>query len=285
MNSDSNNSKYILFMVVSMAGFAIEDAVIKQLAIDLPISQVLMLIGLTGGGMFWVMARLRSVHLLHASMATRKFVVRSFCELGAAISFVTAIVYASLGASSAILQATPLAVALGGMLFLKQSVSARQWFVILIGFCGVILIIQPGMQGFHPASLLAVLSVLFLATRDLITRSIASSIDPIAISFWSFFALFVAGIVTIPLYGTFGPVQSSHAGLLVLSMIAGTGAYLAVVMATRGGDVAVVAPFRYSRLVFAMVLAVVFFDEAITWPIIAGSALIVGSGLLTLRAG
>ena len=68
-------------------------------------------------------------------------------------------------------------------------------------------------------------------------------------------------------------------------MIAGTGAYLAVVMATRGCDVAVVAPFRYSRLVFAMVLAVVFFDEAITWPIVAGSALIVGSGLLTLRAG
>ena len=207
MTSDSNNSKYILFMVVSMAGFAIEDAVIKQLAIDLPISQVLMLIGLTGGGMFWVMARLRSVHLLHASMANRKFVIRSFCELCAAISFVTAIVYASLGASSAILQATPLAVALGGMLFLKQSVSARQWFVILIGFCGVILIIQPGMQVFHPASLLAVLSVLFLATRDLITRSISSSIDPIAISFWSFFALFVAGIVTIPLYGTFGPIQ------------------------------------------------------------------------------
>ena len=269
-------------MVLSMAGFAIEDAVIKQLSVDLPISQVLMLIGVTGGAVFVAMARMRSIPLFGRTLVTRKFMFRGFCELASSICFVTAIVYASLGASSAILQATPLAVALGGVLFLKQSVTRRQWIVILVGFIGVLLIIQPGMAGFHPASLLAVVAVVFLAARDLITRSIAGSIDPIAISFWSFCALWLAGLVTVPLYGPFQPMNGEHAALLMVSMIAGSGAYLAVVMATSGGDVAVIAPFRYSRLVFAMLLAAVLFDEAITWPIILGSLLIVGSGLLTI---
>jgi drug/metabolite transporter (DMT)-like permease len=279
----TENSRYILFMVLAMAGFAIEDAVIKHLSSDLPVSQVLLLIGIGGMTAFSVVAFAKQSPIWVRGLLNRRFVLRTFCELASAILFVTAIVYASLSASTAILQATPLAVAFGAAVFLKQQVSMRQWTLIALGFSGVLMIIQPGSDAFQPATLFAVAGVVFLAMRDVITRSISDSIPPLVISFWAFFALFLSGVVTTPVFDAYAPVDWHHMGWLVVSSVAGSLAYLSVVMATRGGDVAVIAPFRYSRLLFALALAVLLFDEVLTLPVLVGSGLIIVSGVLTLR--
>ncbi len=273
------NLRCIGFMVLSMAGFAIEDAVIKYLALSMPISQVLMLIGFGGMVSFALLSRFQREALIRPDVFKRWFVIRTICELGSAILFVTAIVHASLSASSAILQATPLAVALGGVLVLKQTVSISQWGLISLGFFGVLLVIGPGTDAFQPATLFAVGGVVFLAVRDLITRVISVSMPAVVVSFWAFFALFMSGVVTIPLFGAFTPIEWIHVGILILSAVAGSIGYYSVVLATRDGDVAVIAPFRYTRLVFAMILAVLIFDEQITPLMIAGSLLIIISGI------
>ena len=279
------NIRCIAFMVVAMAGFAVEDAVIKQLSYTMPISQVLILIGIGGLLMFGMTALKGGVRLVTDEMVKPWFIIRTMSELASAICFVIAIVYASLSISSAILQATPLAVSLAAALFLKQHVSVRQWFLIGIGFVGVLCVIQPGLDGFKPAALAALLGVIFLALRDSLTRSISVSIPAVSVSFWAFFALFSAGIFTIPFFGKFGVITSSDIGLLAISAVAGSGAYLCIVMATRGGDVAVVAPFRYTRLLFALGLAVAFFDEQINPMMIAGCSLIIGSGIIMFVSG
>ena len=234
---------------------------------------------------FGVAAALARLSLLTPEVITPWFVVRTVSELASAILFVIAIVHASLSTSSAILQATPLAVSLAAALFLKQHVSVRQWILIVIGFVGVLCVIQPGLAGFKPAALFAVLGVIFLALRDAITRSISVSIPAIAVSFWAFFALFMAGVVTVPLFGDFAPITLQNLGLLLISTVAGTGAYISVVMATRGGDVAVVAPFRYTRLLFALGLAVILFDEEVNAMMMFGSSLIIGSGIIMMVFG
>lgn len=276
------NVRCILFMIAAMAGFAIEDAVIKQLSYFMPVSQVLMLIGCGGVLTFGVTAMLTQVNLFAPEVTKPWFVVRTVSELASAIFFVIAIVYASLSVSSAILQATPLAVSLAAALFLKQHVSVRQWILITIGFFGVLCVIQPGLDGFKPAALFAIVGVMFLALRDAITRSISVSIPAVVVSFWAFFALLMAGVVTIPFFADFSSVTLQHLGLLVVSTLAGTGAYFCVVMATRGGDVAVVAPFRYTRLLFALGLAVIFFDEEVNAMMVLGSSLIIGSGIVMI---
>lgn len=278
------NFRCIGFMVLSMAGFAIEDAVIKYLALSMPISQVMMLIGFGGMVSFAGLSRWQQEPLIRPEVFKRWFLLRTFCELGSATLFVTALVYASLSASSAILQATPLAVALGGVIFLRQQVSLMQWGLILVGFLGVLLVIGPGTDAFQPATVFAVGAVAFLAVRDLITRVISLSMPAVVVSFWAFFALLLSGVVMIPLFGPFTPIAWIHIAVLVLSAVAGSIGYYAVVLATRDGDVAVVAPFRYSRLVFAMILAVVIFDETITGTMLLGSALIIASGLGVLGA-
>ena len=106
-------------------------------------------------------------------------------------------------------------------LFLKQRVSLGQWLLIGIGFVGVLCVIQPGLDGL-PAALSAVLGVMFLALRDSITRSISVSI-PQSLCLWAFFALFSAGIFTIPFFGKFGVITTGDIGLLAISALAGVG--------------------------------------------------------------
>jgi drug/metabolite transporter (DMT)-like permease len=278
----NENLRCIAFMILAMAGFAIEDAVIKKLSLTMPVSQVLLLMGFAGIAAFGLLAKIRKVQLLASEVYNRWFIARTLCELAAAIFFVTSIVYASLSISSAILQATPLIVTLASAMFLKQSVSMSQWVFILIGFLGVLLVIQPGRDGFQPAALFAVVAVFFLALRDTITRVISVSIPAVTISFWAFFALLLAGILTIPLFSVFVPVTSDDLLLLLVAAAAGTGAYLSVVLATRAGDVATVAPFRYTRLIFALGLAIFIFDETVNLLMLAGSATIIGSGIFML---
>jgi drug/metabolite transporter (DMT)-like permease len=278
----NENLRCIAFMILAMAGFAIEDAVIKKLSLTMPVSQVLLLMGFAGISAFGLLAKMRKVQLLPSEVYNRWFIARTLSELAAAIFFVTSIVYASLSVSSAILQATPLTVTLAGAMFLKQSVSRSQWCFILIGFLGVLLVIHPGRGGFQPAALFAVVAVFFLALRDTITRVISVSISAVTISFWAFFALLLAGILTIPLFSVFVPVTSDDLLLLLVAAAAGTGAYLSVVLATRAGDVATVAPFRYTRLIFALGLAILIFDETVNMLMLAGCVTIIGSGIFML---
>ena len=276
------NMRCIFYMIIAMAGFAIEDAIIKQLSNSMPISQILILIGIGGLVIFSLAARYWAIRILSAEIKNPRFLIRSLCELAAAISFVTAIVHGSLSVSSAIIQATPLAVVIGGAFILKQQVSGLSWALVLAGFIGVLMVTQPGLEGFKPATLFAVAAVFFLAIRDIITRSISDSIPVITISFWAFFASLFAGLITVPFFESFQIPSSKDALLLTSSVCTASLAYYAVVLATRSGEISVVAPFRYSRLLFALVLSVVFFDESLNSLMIFGCALIAISGVMML---
>ena len=154
--------------------------------------------------------------------------------------------------------------------------------LVLTGFIGVLMVTQPGLEGFKPATLFAVAAVFFLAIRDIITRSISDSIPVVTISFWAFFASLFAGIITVPFFDSFQAPSSTDVLLLVTSVCTASLAYCAVVLATRSGEISVVAPFRYTRLLFALGLSVVFFNESINSLMIFGSALIAISGVMML---
>ena len=276
------NMRCIFYMIIAMGGFAIEDAIIKQLSNSMPISEILILIGIGGLVIFSLAARYWAIRILSAEIKNPRFLIRSLCELAAAISFVTAIVEGSLSISSAIIQATPLAVVIGGAFFLKQQVSGLSWALVLTGFIGVQMVTQPGIEGFKPATLFAVAAVFFLAIRDIITRSISDSIPVITISFWAFFASLSAGLITVPFFEPFQVPSSKDVLLVTASVCTASFAYCAVVLATRAGEISVVAPFRYTRLLFALGLSVVFFDENINGLMLLGSVLIATSGVLML---
>ena len=277
-----DNIKYIGFMIFSMAGFAVEDAIIKKLSSSMPISQVLISIGFVGLVVFFLFARLRKTSLFSRQIKKILFLFRMFCELISSILFVMTIVFVSLSVSSAILQVTPLIVAIGASVFFKQNILIHQWVLIFIGLFGVLLVIQPGTQFFSPISLLALVGSFFLALRDLATRSIAKSIPAITVGFWGFFSLTVGGFLCIPLFGQFEAITMNNFIFLGLSAFFGPIAYLSLILATRGGDVAVTSPYRYTRLPFALLLGVFLFDEKPNEWMLLGCFFIITTGILIL---
>lgn len=277
------NLRGSLLMVAAMAGFALEDVLIKQMAVTLPMGQVIALLGCGGALNFGALTIARGRRLLSPALLSRPVMLRNLGEVIATASFVSALVLTTLSGVAAILQAAPLAVTLGAALFLGASVGWRRWTAIGAGFLGVILVIQPGLAGFTPASLLAVLAVAAIALRDLSSRAVPPEVSSIQLSAWAFASLIPTGLVMMLAMGT-APVMPGAPDLVRLgaAFVVGGLGYYALVGAARTGEVAVVIPFRYTRLVFAMILGGLVFGERPDPLMLAGAALIVVAGLYTI---
>ncbi|MCQ0969822.1 DMT family transporter [Paracoccus sp. TK19116] len=278
-----NTFRAALLMVLSMGFFALEDMVLKLLGGRMPVGQVLMMAGTLGLALYWALMAARGRPLWSRDLLHPAVMLRNLGEGLAAITFVTALVTGDLSSASAILQALPLTITLGAALFLAEPVGWRRWLSILAGFAGVLLIVRPGAAAFQPASLLAVVAVLALTLRDLATRRIPDRVSSDALTASAFGAVVPAGLILflIQRQPAVMPQPADLAWLLAGSLV-GLSAYLAMVVSMRFAPIATIAPFRYSRLVFAMLVGIVVFSErpdAITW---LGAAVIVGSGIYAM---
>jgi drug/metabolite transporter (DMT)-like permease len=277
------NLRASLLMVGAMAGFAVEDAIIKYLSALMPVGQIVLVIGLGGGGVFCALARARGLRVLSPEALRGAVLLRNLAEMVSAALVVLAIALVPLAVVTAILQAMPLVVTLAAALFLREPVGWRRWSAILVGFAGVLMILRPGSAEFDPAALLAVAAVLALTARDLATRRVPAGVHSLQLTAWGFASVVPAGLLLLAV--VYEPPVAPSAiewAWLLAGLTAGIFAYAALVGATRMGDIAVTTPFRYSRLVFAMAIGVAVFGERPDAMTLAGSALVVGAGLFTL---
>ncbi|MDP6974412.1 MAG: DMT family transporter [Gammaproteobacteria bacterium] len=273
------NLRGILFMILAMAGFALEDLFIKLLSSHVPVSQILIILGFSGTTVFLIIALLTHAPILHKDLLNRPVIVRTFCELFAALFFTSAIALTPLSSVASILMTTPLMVTMGAAIFFRENVGWRRWTAIMIGFFGVLLILRPGFDGFMPASLLAVISTIFLAVRDLATRTMQFEISTTTVSIYAFFAVGISGFIAMPFFSAMVIPSSIEIVYLISATFFGVIGYYAIVLATRNGDVSVISPFRYSRLVFAMLLSIIILSERPDLLTLIGASIIVISGI------
>jgi len=277
----TENQRGALFMTASMAGFAVEDVFVKAAAQTLPLGQVLLTIGLTGMLVFAAMATRQGEQLLPAAFLSRAMLIRCGFEITGRLFYGLAITLTALSTTSAILQATPLVVVAGAALVFGEKVSLQRWLAVLVGFVGVLVILRPGSD-FSSLSLLAVVGLLGFAGRDLATRAAPKGLSNRQLGALGFAMLATAGAILLVVAGgaqvPTSPALMHLAGGTVFGMLG----YHALTYAMRTGEVGAVTPFRYTRLVFAMVLAMALFGErpdVATW---IGAALVVGSGIYAL---
>lgn len=275
----SENLSGILLMLAAMALFAVEDLFLKWAAAGLPLGQIVLVSGVLGAPVFVAMAW-RQGHGIFVGDALHPAVLaRNIGEMIGTASFVAALAVVPLGTVAAVLQAMPLAVTMGAALIYGEQVGWRRWTAILVGFLGVLLVIQPGAEGFRIESLLVLMTVAGMTLRDLAARAIPVRVTTAQVSAWGLMAVAVLGAGMLGVTGGARGVTGPE-GLIVLgAVIFGTAGYWAVTAATRTGEVAVVAPFRYARLVFSMALGVIFLAERPNGLTLAGAGLIVASGL------
>ncbi|WP_392337325.1 DMT family transporter [Loktanella salsilacus] len=274
-----DNLRGSILMVLAMLGFALEDMFMKQMANALPTGQILAMLGFGGGLIFAIVCWVQGQTLLARDVLHPMVLLRNFGEVFGTVGYVSAVILTPISSASAIFQATPLFVTLGAALFLQESVGWRRWVAIAVGFCGVLLIIRPGLDSFQPASLFAVQGVIFLGIRDLATRRIPRSISSMRLSTYAFAVIVPTGLVLMAVMGdSFAVPSGTDSWRIAGSIAAGVLGYYALVTATRLGDMSHIAPFRYSRLVFALIVGTTVFGERPDLATLIGAAIIVGSG-------
>jgi drug/metabolite transporter (DMT)-like permease len=279
---DTDNRRGIALMLVAMAAFALEDAAIKAASEAYSTGQVILILGIGGAAVFWSLSLRAGASPLHRRALHPTVLVRCAAEAVAGFLFIKALALAPLATASAILQAAPLALVAGGALILGESVGWRRWSAVSVGFAGVLLILAPWSATFDPALLLAVGATFALAARDIVTRMVPRDIHSMQLSTWGYLALIPGGLVHLALGDAWGPVPVADAPLWAALIALGVVGYYAVTVSMRVGEVSVVAPFRYARLVFAAILGIVLFGEhpaPLAW---AGAALVIGSGLYAM---
>ncbi|MEM1377983.1 MAG: DMT family transporter, partial [Pseudomonadota bacterium] len=141
-----------LWMIAAMGAFAIEDAAIKAAAQSIPVGQVIILFGLGGAAVFALMALAKGEPLYVADVASRPMRIRVIFEIIGRLFYFLAITLMPLSVATVILQATPLVVVAAATVIFGETVGWRRWTAILLGLLGVVIIVQPGADGFSAVS-------------------------------------------------------------------------------------------------------------------------------------
>ena len=270
-------------MVVAMTLFAVEDALFKSVAPGLPPGEATLIFGLTGTTIYILLTLRAGEPVLHPAILQPSLMLRTMFEIIGRLFFALSLAYTPLSVTSSILQAAPLVVTAGAALLLKERVGPARWIAMAVGFAGVLMILRPTPEAFRPDALLAVAGMIGFAMRDLFTRASPPAVSTNQLGVLGFAVVIVAGLLLLP----FDPAPprlplAGELGRLLLTGVVGVSAYTALTRAMRTGEVSVVAPFRYSRLLVALLFAFVFFGERPDLWTLLGGALIVATGIFTL---
>ncbi|MEP6018737.1 MAG: DMT family transporter [Paracoccaceae bacterium] len=278
----SNNVFGALLMMASMASFTFNDTFIKMTDGAVPLWQLLFLRGVMTTmlilGLGYV---LRNIHFQISARDWRLVGMRCVSEIAAAYFFLSALLQMPLANAIAILQVLPLAVSLAAALFLGESLGWKRMTAILIGFCGMLLIVRPGPDGFSIWSIYALLAVLCVTCRDLVTRQLSPGVPSLTVTLVAAISVTIfAGVASVP--QGWSQLTPNLWALIVGSSIFILGGYFFSVQVMRQGDISFIAPFRYTSLIFALALGWLIFGD---WPdglTMIGASIIVTTGLFTL---
>ena len=280
----SDNLRGILLMCASMLAFTLNDTLVKAVTHDgMPLFQAITLRGL-GASLGLILLALRQNGRLNLWPAgpDRKFLMwRTVGEIGATLLFLVALTHMPLANLSAIMQSLPLAVTLSAAVLLGAPIGWRRLTAILVGFAGVMIIIRPGAADFDVWSVMGLGSVACVVLRDLATRRFSPGLSSTTGAIWASLSVLVMGVIGLALEG-WHPM-GLKAGLEIVGsaafLIVG---YICAIKVMRVGEISIVAPFRYTSLLWAILLGWLLFGTLPDRWTLLGGAIVVASGIYML---
>lgn len=275
----SPSARGIVTMLVAMAAFATGDALMKVAAGRLPLGEALFVRGIIATALAWALAVRTGVLGALPHLFNKPLVWRTLGDCGASFFYVSALGRIPLADAAAIGQTNPLMVTACAALFLGERVGWRRWTATGIGFLGVLLIIQPGSSAFSWASLLVVASVVSITMRDIVTRTLteipAVLITAAAVTTTTCLSLALSAFETWHALEIADIVGASAAAVCLL------GGQILVVISIRTGDMSAVVPFRYSHILWSLLLSAAVWHYLPNGLTLAGILIVCGAGLYT----
>lgn len=271
-----------LFMVLAMGSFVTNDTIVKLVGRSLPVGEIIMIRGTMAAVILGLICAWKGLLPELPRIAQHSVLLRSLFDVIGTISFVTALMHMPIANLTSVMQAVPLAVVLLSMVFLKEEVGWRRMIAIIGGFIGVLMIVKPSVAAFNVYELLALLIVLAVAIRDILTKRIPARIPIFVIALGNACFVTLGGTALAMSQGVQWP-EPWQVGLLALAACFLSSGYLCMVATLRLGDVTGTAPFRYSVMVFAILSGVMVFGDVPDSIAMLGMGLIVVCGLYAAR--
>lgn len=270
-------------MTLSMAGYVVNDALIKLTTETIPVFQAIFLRGLVVVAIFMVAAaRMRLIRDLRSHFG-RPLALRVSMETVGTVLFLNALTHAPLAGLTAVLQIVPVAMTFIAARLLRESVSLHRVASVVVGFVGVLIIIRPGSSDFNPWLLVGLVVVVGIIIRELATTRIPVDTPSVIVSLAA-----AASITAVGGIGSLAEGWSTVSGTNAIRLSAAACfiaiGYLASVVTVRVGDLSFSAPFRYTIMVFAIALQIVVFNDVPDALTFAGTALIIAAGLYAFRS-
>ena len=271
----------IIFMILASSSFAIQDGISRYLANEYNVMMVVM-IRYWFFAAFVIVLATRKPGGLKTVAKTRQPILQIARGMLLALEvcvIVLAFTLLGLVESHAIFACYPLLVTALSVPILREKVGWRRWLAIIVGFIGVLIILQPGVNVFSPFAFLALASALMFALYSLLTR-LASKRDTTETSF---FWTGVSGAVTMTVLGVWywEPIETvDYSWMLFLCSTAILGHYF-LIRCYEASEVSVVQPFAYLQLIFVTIIGVLVFNETLELNIILGVIIVVTAGLFT----
>ncbi len=268
-------------MCLGMAGFVTNDMLVKLVSDSLPTGQIIFIRGcmitvlvVAIAAVTGALGRLRE--LINPAVGWR-----TFGEVCSTLLYLTALFHMPIADATAIVQALPVVFTLVAVMFLGERVGWRRWLAVIAGFAGILLIVRPGEGGVDPYALFAVGALVFLVIRDAATRHLPVGVPSIAVTLvTAVFVTLSGGMLGVA--ETWVVPDQRNLLMLVVAAIVLTAGYYFIIEGVRHGEVAAVAPFRYTNLLWAVFYGVLIWGEIPDVFAVTGIVLIVGSGLVVV---
>ena len=277
------NLRSIILMVAAMGCFTLVDLLIKIASQTLPVGQVMMTLGAGSTAVFAVLIMARGEAVRLAPLRQPAMLLRNAGDILAGITMSLALAYVPISIIGAVIQAVPLMLTAAAALFLGERVGIRRISAILVGFSGVLFIIQPAKSDFDLMVVLAVIAAVGLTIRDLGTKLVSRDVSTLLVSFYASVLYTLSGSALLLISG--GATLPDGGTLVQFAAMISLGAlgYICVTNAVRVGDMSVVSPFRYSRMLFSVAVGIIILGEEVNSMMMFGCALTIGAGLYIWR--
>ena len=263
-------------MILSMFCLSVNDVMVKGLNQVFPVWEVIFFRALSGMLISLGLVLIFGWKTLRTTKPIRHF-VRAFSAVGCVVFYFFGLKYLLLTENISIVHSAPIIAALLAIPILGERLGIHRMGAIIIGFIGVIIIVKPGTDIFKYASLLPLISALFMASVYLSTRSLMNTDSSIAIIFYYSLALFITSIIFLPNDFVI-PSSSQLIPLMSLGVMGSLGHYF-MSQAAKNAEVVVISPFEYSSFIFVGIMGYIFYNEVPSISIIIGGILIILGGV------
>ena len=279
----SANLKSIILMIMGMGCLTLCDLLIKIASQTLPLGQVMIVFGVGSITVFLGLMRIKGESVRLSPFTNPAVVLRNIGDLVAINGMCLALVFVPISTIGAVIQTVPLMVTGAAALFLGERVGTRRWLAIVIGFLGTLFVIQPGTATFDITTTLVLIAAVGMALRDITTKLVRENFSTLLLSSYTSVLFIISGSILLSISGGASVPDIEMIAILAAMIASGSLGFFFTTKAVRLGDVSVVIPFRYTRILFSLAAGILILSEQVDAVMLFGSALTILSGLYIWR--